>query len=75
MTVIEFANYAMVQQFVFFVFIVIVKREIHIRRHSADPIGQTFSSYTGGLISEHFSFWPRSQKKVQNHSQEHLLFI
>ena len=50
MTVIEFANYAMVQQFVFFVLIVIVKREIHIRRHSADPIGQTFSSYTGGLI-------------------------
>ena len=40
MTVIEFANYAMVQQFVFFVLIVIVKRGIYIRRQafSANPI-------------------------------------
>ena len=38
MTVIDFANYAMVQQFLFFVLIAIVKREIQIRRKAFSAI-------------------------------------
>ena len=55
MTVIEFANYAMVQQFVFFVLILIVKRGIYIRRQafSASPIiGPTFKGEIGWFFKQ-----------------------
>ena len=38
------------------------------------PLAQSSDLIKGGLISESFSLWHNSQKKVLNHSPEHLLF-